>query len=80
MKTYSINSDEFHETGESFLEPKVAPPLHGDQIPEPLVSQLVGDNRRHSLLINRRRLHRIVQQRRFPTPPQNQLIQLILVN
>ena len=38
-----------HELGEGFVEPQVVPPLHGDQVTEPHVRQLVQDRVRTSL-------------------------------
>jgi hypothetical protein len=39
--------------------------LHGDQIAEPLVGQLVGDDHGDALLVGGRRLLRVVEERRL---------------
>ena len=38
-----------HEGGEALVEPEVAPPVHGHQVTEPLVGNLVGHDCRHRL-------------------------------
>lgn len=30
--------------GEALVQPQLAPPVHGDEVAEPLMGQLVGDN------------------------------------
>ncbi len=40
-----------HPGGEAFVEPQVVPPVHGDQVAEPLVRHLMGDGRRHVLAV-----------------------------
>ena len=40
-----INRHVFHHIGKAFIEPQVVPPLHGNQIAEPLMAELVRDNR-----------------------------------
>ena len=39
-----------HPGGKAFVEPDVVPPLHGDQVAEPLVRHLVGDDQGHFFL------------------------------
>ena len=43
-----------HPRGKALVEPEVVPPLHGDQVAEPLVRELVGDHSAHALLLLRR--------------------------
>ena len=46
--------------------PEIVPPLQCDEVAEPLMSQLVGHNSCHPLLVNGARLLRGVQQVRLP--------------
>ena len=39
-----------HPGGKAFVEPDVVPPLHGDQVAEPLVGHLVSDDQGHFFL------------------------------
>jgi len=39
-----------HEGGKTFVEPEVSPPLHGDEVAEPLVRSFVANYNRHPLL------------------------------
>ena len=39
-----------HPGGEAFVEPDVVPPLHGDQIAEPLVGHFMRDDERDFVL------------------------------
>ena len=38
-----------HPRGEALVEPQVVPPVHGHQVAEPLVGELVDDHLRHAL-------------------------------
>ena len=59
-----------HEGGEALVEPQVRPPLHGDEVAEPLVRHLVAHHDRHPLLLRLRRLLLVDQQRRLPVRDQ----------
>lgn len=37
--------------GETFVEPKLAPPVHGDEITEPLMGKFVSDDIRNSVSV-----------------------------
>ena len=39
-----------HPSGETLVQPKTVPEVHGDQVTKPLVGQLVHDNLRNTLL------------------------------
>ena len=39
-----------HEAGTALVEPEVGPPLHGHQVPEPLVGRLVANHDGHEFL------------------------------
>ncbi len=52
-----------HPGGEGLVQPQVVPPLHGDEVPEPLVRELVGDDLRHALLDGERGRGRVGEQR-----------------
>ena len=41
----------FGPAGESFVQPQVIPPCHGDQISEPLVGQFVSHDGAHALFL-----------------------------
>ena len=45
-----VGGRRFHERGEGFLEPQAFPPLHGDEVAEPHVGELVGDHGNRTLL------------------------------
>ena len=47
----SIHAEVLHVSSEPFVEPQALPPLHGDQVAEPLVRQLVRHDDRHALLL-----------------------------
>ena len=38
-----------HPRGEALVEPQVVPPVHGHQVAEPLVGELVDDHLRNAL-------------------------------
>jgi hypothetical protein len=38
-----------HEVGEGFVEPKIIPPLHGDEVAEPHVGDLMQEGVEYSL-------------------------------
>ncbi len=40
----------FHPAGEALIEPQVIPPHHSDEVPEPLMCQLVSHHHGHPLL------------------------------
>mmetsp|Transcript_88145 Transcript_88145/g.247956 ORF Transcript_88145/g.247956 Transcript_88145/m.247956 type:complete len:470 (-) Transcript_88145:295-1704(-) len=52
--------------GEALIEPEVVPPLHGDQVPEPLVGKLVRDHRADPLLLRHGDGLRVTQERHLP--------------
>lgn len=64
-ETYKIYSTGCNVCGKPFVQPKVGPPFHRDEITEPLVSQFVGDNFGHSVHVIDRCNFRIDQQRRL---------------
>lgn len=39
-----VNGEPADPCRKAFVEPQLAPPVHGDQVAEPLVCQLVSDN------------------------------------
>jgi hypothetical protein len=39
-----VNSKPSHPRGETFIQPKLAPPIHGDQVSKPLVGKLMRYN------------------------------------
>lgn len=39
-----VNAEKREECSKAFVEPDIVPPLHGDEVPEPLVSDLVTDD------------------------------------
>ncbi len=51
-----------HPGGEALVEPEVVPPVHGDQVAEPLVRHLVGDGAGDVLAVLLRRQLRVDQQ------------------
>ena len=44
-----VGGRHLHEGGEGLVEPDAVPPLHGDEVAEPHVGQLVGDHVGHAL-------------------------------
>ena len=45
-----INSEIFNGVGKGFVEPKVVPPLHRDEVAKPLMRQLVRNSSSDGLL------------------------------
>jgi hypothetical protein len=39
-----VNCEPTHPSCETFVKPKLAPPVHGDKVAEPLMSKLMGYN------------------------------------
>ena len=39
-----VNRHIFHQICKTFVQPEIIPPLHGDEIAEPLVAELVRDD------------------------------------
>ena len=58
-----VHRQEFDPGGKPLVEPQMGPPLHGDEVAEPLVRQLVGDDNGHPLARARRRLLGVHQNR-----------------
>lgn len=52
----SIDADIFHHISKAFIKPKVIPPLHSDKVSEPLVCQLMGNNKSYILSTGYRRV------------------------
>lgn len=46
-----VSSESFDEGREGLVEPQVTPPLHGYQVAEPLVGQLVDHHRGYPVLL-----------------------------
>ena len=57
---------ELHERGERLVEPDAVPPLHRDEVAEPHVGQLVGDDVDDVLQLALRGVLRIGEQERLP--------------
>ena len=45
-----VRGQVLHEASEALVEPEVGPPLHGDEVAEPLVSRLMADDYSNVLL------------------------------
>lgn len=39
-----VNREPAHPSGKTLVEPQLVPPVHGDQVTEPLMRKLVGNN------------------------------------
>lgn len=48
---------------ETFVEPQLAPPIHSDEIPKPLMGQLVSDNIGDTILVSLIRLLLVEEKR-----------------
>ena len=46
-----IRDEGLHPAGETFVQPQVIPPGHGDEVAEPLVRHFVGDDFEHFLTV-----------------------------
>ena len=44
-----VGAHVLHHRCEALVQPQVVPPLHSDEVPEPLVGHLVGDHNGHAL-------------------------------
>jgi hypothetical protein len=44
-----------HPSGKPLIQPKLAPPIHGDQVAEPLVSELMSYNVSNAISVAVRR-------------------------
>ena len=47
----------FNKCGESLVEPQIGPPLHDNQVAEPLMRQLVANHDYHPLFLGFQRFH-----------------------
>src|SRR5882762_5656438 len=56
----------FHPRGKAFVQPNIVPPLHSDQVAEPLVRDFMRDDRGHRLVQTHRGLLVIDQEYDFP--------------
>lgn len=65
LYTHRVDTDVLYVAGEALVEPEVSPPAWGHEITEPLVSKLVRDNGRDSLLVVARRDTLLVQHSRL---------------
>ena len=54
-----------HPGGKTFVQPKIVPPCHRDEIAKPHVRHFVGDDREDILLISGRGFFRIEKEPRF---------------
>ena len=61
-----IGGGHLHEGGKSFLQPDAVPPVHGDEIAEPHVRQLVRHDVHDAQQIGGGGLLRVGKQQRFP--------------
>jgi hypothetical protein len=60
-----IDGEQLHERGERFVEPDAVPPEHGDEVAEPHVGHLVGDDVGHALDLGVRGRPLVHQERRL---------------
>mmetsp|Transcript_2671 Transcript_2671/g.10384 ORF Transcript_2671/g.10384 Transcript_2671/m.10384 type:complete len:407 (+) Transcript_2671:1817-3037(+) len=51
LRVQLVRGEGLHPVREALVEPQVVPPAHGDQVAEPLVRQLVRDDRADALLL-----------------------------
>lgn len=66
-ETHEIHSAGSDIRSESFVQPEVGPPFHGDEVTEPLVGQLMGDDFGYSVYVVDCGHGRIDQQRSLST-------------
>lgn len=56
-----IDGQMLHVSGESFVQPKIVPPFHGDQIAEPHMGQFVSDRQAYAFRIDARAVFAVKQ-------------------
>jgi hypothetical protein len=61
-----VDAHQLHERGEGLVEPDAVPPLHGHEVAEPHVGDLVGDHVGHPLELEAGRDVAVDEQRRLP--------------
>ena len=66
LRAEGVRDLELHEGGERLVEPDPVPPLHGDEVAEPHVGELVGDHVHDVLELALRGVLRVGEQQRLP--------------
>lgn len=66
-----IHSQIHNPRGKALIQPKVGPPLHGNQVAEPHVRDFVGNSQRHIALVYQWRLRLVHQQPRLSVHGKN---------
>ncbi len=60
-----VDAEELHQSGEGFVQPDAVPPFHGDEVAEPHMGDLVGDDVGDALELEARGTRRIDEEEGF---------------
>ena len=69
LRAEGVDAQQLHERGEGLVQPDAVPPLHRDEVAEPHVRELVGDDVGDVLQLGLRRGRSVDEHQHLPTEP-----------